>query len=316
MLITFDGDGGGIGAHLRHYVGDSLLAKELGIQHYSLHPVLNTYFVSNILEDDVLENLLRAIVETPSQVIWLDQLKEEETISSLKLLCGIKSIKFLLSGKHHYSRIHLQLITNKSRVELKAYYLENKIGKLAFEQSGERLRSKMQLSCNFYSLQIRSFADSIQGRRDFISGYSYLLDQFLSRLSLIGREQQFFLATDDTNYKNDVLQLLRAEGYKISTRNKRIEHTSYLFYYLSKHGKSGIHSQTDICEYLMEAARNEKGKVNYCSNAIAEMSLISKSSMIISTYSSYPIVASMLGKECKLEILSANKTSLPLMESF
>lgn len=314
MIITFDGDGGGAAAHLRHWVGDAVLADMLGMQHKCLHPLLNSLFVSNRLCESEAVIAMDSIEDSTSFVIELASFK---SINELKKECDFHADKniIILSGKHHYSQIHDTIIGSDSRSQLQKKYHDHGLGLPRFTAMGAKLSSDIGLGGSYTSVQIRTFVDSNAGRVDFEQNYSYLLDQLVDELHRI-KPTQCFLATDSNDYKQDIAHLVRSEGLNVITSDIEFEHSSYLFHYLQEKGITGLKTMNHLCNYLRDCSKAEGDALHYCYNAMSELSVLAGSKRIISTYSSYPIVASLVGSVRDLLVLPGQNKYLPLQGTF
>jgi len=301
MIITFDGDGGGIGAHTRHWIGDAILAERLDCRHACLHPILNSFIVSNGLAQADAIQIIDGIRNCVTRVLWLEaydciEYLEEDYNQE-------RGSTVILSGKHHYSQVHNSFLGTWSRNDLFSVYRRHSLGSEEFGSLGTRLQGKLKLTMPYASIQIRTFIDSEDGRKNFLKSYSCLLDQLVSELHS-SDQRQYFLTADDSFFREDIARILSEEGFLVVSTDEEFEHSSFLFYYLKCKGVIRLSSLSTLCDYLIECAHLANDGLKYCENAMAELSVLSMSTKIISTYSSYPIVASMLGSVNDLIILS------------
>tara|TARA_B100000674_G_scaffold489292_1_gene503020 strand:- start:1699 stop:2649 length:951 start_codon:yes stop_codon:yes gene_type:complete len=316
MLITIDGDGGGIGAHLRHYIGDSFWAEEMNIDHYCLHPAIQKYFSNAKTNHNILHEVVSIINNKPENLINIGEADTEEIMLALERSKKSRDKTIFISGKHHYSACHRSLIRSKSRKEISDKYREMGMMSNYLHALVAEKKKQLGLTDNYYGIQIRTFVDSETGRKDFTDNYSCILDQLVNEITLLGKDKSFYLTCDDNAYKDDIIQLLRAESVTVISEESEPVHSSYLFNYLRTGNHNPFSNKENFVKYLERSLADSGGKLEYCEKTIIEMGILGTSRKIISTYSSFPITASMLTGKSDIVILAGKKKSLPLEETF
>ena len=133
------------------------------------------------------------------------------------------------------------------------------------------LKKQLGLKDNYYGIQIRTFADSEPGRIDFIDNYSYILDQLVNEITLLGKDKSYYLTCDDKSYKNDIIQLLKAESITVISEESDPVHSSYLFNYLRTGNHNPFSSTDNFVRYLKRSLADSEAKLEYCEKTIVEI---------------------------------------------
>jgi hypothetical protein len=175
-LVSYDGDGGGLCAHMRHIYSDHRLSVLLNIEHVIAYPPFYCIFKGNFpdLSDCSAGN-----------IIDINFFSENNySLNEIVDFCKIKKVKYILSGGHHFSKLYAQmssLLTSERRM-MHQYFSSFRIAGEINEIISSHLPYpfKKQDYCSFH---IRTFYDSLEGNqmfRDNVSGiYSLMLGMAL-----------------------------------------------------------------------------------------------------------------------------------------
>ena len=196
-LIFFDGDGGGLGAHSKHYAQLCYLSWLTGIEIYSVHPMFNLFYNMNLMPD-------ASMINEHNSIQAKDLIRDRPTVTSIDILNSVRvnsSYVWILSGIHTgiswwkdldrrcYLSAHRLMRSSQTFIGA----ICEKAGKQYLKEAG------IDLSTRFISVQLRTFWDSPHGR----SRYLVTRDRQLKLFNSIIREvsikkdvKQVFIASD------------------------------------------------------------------------------------------------------------------------
>lgn len=203
-IILYDGDGGGLGAHIRHFAHIYYLSLHLNLEIYCFIPTINFLFDHPFRcssppasFNEFNADLIDRITEANDEPIKIKNLRAK-TLSN--------NAKYFISGKHHgpefWSRLE-QLKTIK-RINLLKLLLSSVRPKKKFEDLGnEKLtRAGLEDKSKFISIHLRTFYDSEEGRRKYLLSKENQFECFLFNINevIMRREykgiKQVFIASD------------------------------------------------------------------------------------------------------------------------
>ncbi len=293
-IIFYDGDGGGLCAHLRHRFEIYIISKLQNLVVYDHYP-----YTRYMLKDTKIINELYH----HSNTIMMDEIvKQSESFEHLLENIEKTRALYILSGRHHYTSLFKVWIQKKGQEYVFSKYIEF-MGLLNKQLIEQLIRGNINSFHGIVepkyeiAIHIRSLIDSPEGYQKYRQKrselFGWLISQVASKLSQTDNARKnIFIASDNRKEMHLLESLLAEKGFNI-VLGQEFGHTT-----LARWFGIDILQKTQDFDYQMYVSINQMRKIkqeDLSWDIVAEIFEMSNSKRIFATASTYSQMAAVLG---------------------
>ena len=284
-IISFDGDGSGLCAHMRHIFSDYKLCERLDLENIIAYPGFKAIFEINAMSN--IHDL------APSNSLPLQSIPQEyfNSRNSFDTFCFNNGIKYVLSGAHHFSDPFLKLFKSgigDLRNQMYMYF------------SGFRLSEPMQQyiqtlcdksSHKYNAFHIRTFYDSIEGRKMY-EEYKLSISFVILSLAKSFSDRPSYVFCDNPSVgEKYALKIARITKSPASYATNQLLHSGIMYLDPSL---VNIHQKLEI-EVIHRQNSSQRNIIfNHLKPSLADLYLMSKAKVLITTQSSFGMMPSVI----------------------